>query len=145
MKNLNPNKAHGLDNVSTCMIQLCGKFIVRPLKYLFESSLTAGIFPEDWRKGSIIPVYKKGRRNSQQNYRPISLFPIFCKIIERLIFNALFNFFGQNQLFTDCQSGFIPGDSCVLQLLSITQEIHKSTNLPKNVRGMFLDISMAFD
>ena len=64
MKNLNPNKAHGLDNVSTCMIQLCGKFIVRPLKYLSESSLTAGIFPEDWRKGSIIPVYKKGSRNS---------------------------------------------------------------------------------
>ena len=64
---------------------------------------------------------------------------------ERVVFNALFNFFVQNQLFTDCQSGFIPSYSCVLQLLSITQEIHKSFNCnpPEDVRGVFLDISKA--
>ena len=44
IKNLNPNKAYGWDNVSIRMIQLCGKSIVKPLKYLYESSLTAGIF-----------------------------------------------------------------------------------------------------
>ena len=59
IKNLNPTKEHGRDNVSIHMIQLCGKSIVKPLKYLFESSLTAGIFPEDWKKGNIISVYKK--------------------------------------------------------------------------------------
>ena len=47
IKNLNPNKAHGWDNVSIRMIQLCGKSIAKPLKYLFESSLTAGIFIEE--------------------------------------------------------------------------------------------------
>ena len=34
IKNLNPNKAHGRNNVSIRMIQLCGKSIVKPLKYL---------------------------------------------------------------------------------------------------------------
>ena len=48
------------------------------------------------------------------------------EVFERLVFNMLFNFFLQNKLFTPCQSGFIPGDSCVLQLLSITHEIYKS-------------------
>ena len=44
-------------------------------------------------------------------------------------FSILFlTFFVQNQLFTDCQSGLIPGNSCVSQLLSITQEIYKSFN-----------------
>ena len=47
IKNLNSNKAHGWDNASIRMMQLCGKSIVKPLKYLSESSLTAGIFPED--------------------------------------------------------------------------------------------------
>ena len=58
-----------------------------------------------------------------------------------------FTFFVQNQLFTDCQSGFIPGDSCISQLLSITQESHKSfdCNPPEDIRGVFLDISKAFD
>ena len=50
-------------------------------------------------------------------------------------------------MFTDCQSGFIPGDSCILQLLSIIQEIHKSLNFnrPEDIRGVFLDISKAFN
>ena len=50
-------------------------------------------------------------------------------------------------MFTDCQSSFIPGNSCVLQLLSVTQEFHKSfdCNLPKDVRGVFRDISKSFD
>ena len=122
IKNLNPNKAHVWDNVSIRVTQLCGKAIVKPLKYLFESSLTVGIFSQDWEKANIITVYKKGSKNCLKNYRPISLLPIFSKIFEKLIFNALFHFFVQNQLFTDCQSGFIPGDSCISQLLSITQD-----------------------
>ena len=56
IKSLNPNKVYGWDNTSIRMIKLC----VKPLKYLFESSLTAGIFPEDWK--NIIPVHKKRKR-----------------------------------------------------------------------------------
>ena len=62
IKNLNPNKTHGWENVSIRMIQLCGKSIVKPLKYLFESSLTGGIFPEDWKKASIIPVFSSKKK-----------------------------------------------------------------------------------
>ena len=145
IKNLNGNKAHGWDNCFIRLIQLCGKSIAKPLKYLFESSLTTGIFPEYWKKANIIPVHKKENKDCLRNYKPISLLLIFSKIFEKLILNALFHFFVQ--LFTDCQSGFISGDSCVLQLLSITQEIHKSfdCNPPEDIRGVFLDISKAFD
>ena len=56
-------------------------------------------------------------------------------------------YFIQNKLFTDCQSDFIPGDSCVAQLLSFTHEIYKifDCNPPCDIRGTFLDISKAFD
>ena len=52
----------------------------------------------------------------------------------------------QNKLFRDCQSRFIPGDSCVAQLLSITHEIYKSfdCNRPADTRWIFLDISKTF-
>ena len=110
---MNPNKAHGCDNVSIHMIQLCGKSIKKPLKYLFQSSLRADIFPEDWKKANIIPVHKKERKNCLKNYRPISLLPIFSKIFEKLIFNAIFTFT------LDCQSGFTAGHSCISQRLSI--------------------------
>ena len=50
-------------------------------------------------------------------------------------------------MFADCQSGFIPGNSCISQLLSISQEIHKSfeCNPLEVVRGAFLDISKVFN
>ena len=59
----------------------------------------------------------------------------------------MFNFFRQNNHFTECQSGFIPGDSCVVQLLSITHEIYQSfdCSLTRENKGVFLDISKAFD
>ena len=59
----------------------------------------------------------------------------------------MFNYFRQNNLFTECQSGFIPGDSCVAQLLSITHEIYQSFDCSptRDIKGVFLNISKAFD
>ena len=60
-----------------------------------------------------------------------------------LIFNSIFNYFTKNNLFTKNQSGFLPGDLCISQLLSITHEIHKSFDCdpPLGVRGTFLDMA----
>ena len=81
-----------------------------------------------------------------KNYRPISLLPIFGKIYERIIFKGRFNHYHQNHLFTKCQSGFLPGDSCISQLLSIVHEINSSFDCDPtiDVSGVFLDISKAF-
>ena len=46
IKNLNPNKSHGWDNISIRIIKLCGKSIVFPLKLIFEASLQVGEFPD---------------------------------------------------------------------------------------------------
>ena len=60
---------------------------------------------------------------------------------------SMFEYFIENELFTVFQSGFLPGDSCTSQLLSVIHEIQKSLDEspPIDVRGIFLDISTAFD
>ena len=78
-----------------------------------------------------------------ESYRPVSLLPICGKILERLIFNEMFLI--ENNLISSNQSGFMPGDSCINQLLSIIHEIYKSFDDGFEVRGVFLDISKAFD
>ena len=57
----------------------------------------------------------------------------------------MFNFFIRNHLISTNHSGFKPGDSCINQLLSITHEIYSSLDEGYEVRGVFLDISKAFD
>ena len=76
---------------------------------------------------------------------PISLLPICEKIFEKLIFNEIFKFFIENEFISPIQLGFKPCDSCINQLLAIAHEIYKSFDDVFEVRGIFLDISKAFD
>ena len=65
----------------------------------------------------------------------------------RVIYNSLFNYFISNRLLTLSQSGFLPGDSCIAQLLSRIHKIQTvfDENPTVDVRGVFLDMSKAFD
>ena len=147
IKSLDSSKSHGFDNISIKMIKICSESVTIPLKIIFEESLKKGIFPEIWKKANVVPIHKKEDKTLIKNYRPISLLPIFGKIFERVIYNSLFNYFLSNKLFTPSQSGFLPGDSSIAQLLSIIHEIQTAldNNLTVHVRGVFLDISKAFD
>ena len=82
-----------------------------------------------------------------KNCRPVSLLPIWGKIFEKLLFNALYSFFEGHKLLNPCQSGFKKNDSCINQLVSITHEIYSAfdCNPSLGVRGVFLDLSKAFD
>ena len=127
------------------MLQLCGNSICKPLELIFQQAMESGSFPSEWKKGNVVPIHKKDDKQCLKNYRPISLLPICGKIFEKLIFNEMFKFFIENELISPNQSGFKPGDSCINQLLAITHEIYKSFDDGFEVRGVFLDISKAFD
>ena len=92
-----------------------------------------------------MPIHKKGDKQTLKNYRSVSLLPICSKIFERLIYNEMFGFFPYKGLISANKSGFKPGGSCINQLLSITHNIYKSFDDSYEVRGVFLDISKAFD
>ena len=74
-----------------------------------------------------MPVHKKEDKTLIKNNRLISLLPIFAKIFEKIIYNSLFKHFLSNKLFTPSQSGFIPRDSCIAQLLSVIHEIQTAS------------------
>jgi len=52
------------------------------LKLIFERLLNTGDVLYDWRIANVTPIYKKGEHCDPQNYRPISLRCICCKIQE---------------------------------------------------------------
>ena len=93
IKNLNVDKAHGWDQLSTRMIKTCGEAITFPLKLILKSMINEGVFFDDWKKSNAVPIHKKESKNLIKNYQPISLLPIFSEAFERLVFNTLFNFF----------------------------------------------------
>ena len=114
---------------------------------MFENSIRSSYYPDIWKKSNIIPAHKKNDKQLVNNYRPISLLPIFGKIFEKIIFNKIYHFLLEEKLLNPNQSGFRPSDSCINQLLAITHEIFEAfdCNPSHEVRSVFLDISKAFD
>ena len=147
LKVLKTNKAHGPDDISVSMIQLCGKELCKPLQLIFQNILRTSIFPDQWKEANVTPVHKKKDKQTVSNYRPISLLPIFAKVFERIIYKNLYNFLTTNKLITKNQSGFTPGDSGTNQLLSLIHDVHVAFDDSSclEVRSVYLDMSKAFD
>ena len=101
-------------------------------------------FPVRIEKSKCRTNSQKNDKQCVKNYRPASLLPICCKILERFIYNMRFSYFIGNNLISEYQSGFKPPDSFVNQLFGITNKTFSSFNPNDQVRGAFLDISKAF-
>ena len=71
------NKTHGQDNISIRIIKICGKSIYKPLRKILEEYLRTDTFPLEWKRGKIVPVFKKEDKQIHNNYRSVSLLPSF--------------------------------------------------------------------
>ena len=144
---LNPNKASGWDEISPIMLKICDSSIIKPIAIIFKTCMATGIYPSNWKMSNVCPVHKKNSKYNEKNYTPISLLPILSKIFEKTIFDALYNYFTKNELLVRCQSGFIKGDLCVSQLLSIIHSIPENLDSDPSLdtKAIFLDLSKAFD
>ena len=75
------------------------------------------------------------------------LLPVASKIFEKAMYHNLLNYIEGENLLNINQSGFCANDSCINQLISVTHEIYCAFNCNPSieVRGIFLDLSKAFD
>ena len=63
-----------------------------PLTYLPNYSIRQGIIPEELKIAKIKPIFKSGNEQFTNNYRPISVLPIFSEIYEKVMANFFTNF-----------------------------------------------------
>ena len=115
VRNLNPNKASGSDGISGQILILFDDSAGMPLQMFYENILVTSLCPDSWKLANVTPIFKKGDKQSTNNYRPISLLSICGKIFEKIIFNYLYSYHNSNTLITKNQSGFRPGDSTTNQ------------------------------
>ena len=107
--------------------------------------MNQGIFPEELKLGKVTPVFKKGDKQNFENYRPISILPVFGKIFEKVIYSRLYNFLLSHNVLSDCQFGFRKGHSTSHALHYSIGNIMDALSCKKHVIGVFIDLSKAFD
>ena len=142
---LNPNKSPGPDGWHPRVFKEIADALTPPLLILLRKSLDEGSLPDDWKKGNITAIYKKGSKANPGNYRPISLTSIICKLLEAIIRDAIVTHMSVNNLFCDQQHGFVPGRSCITQLLTTFEIWTQAVENGNPVDVIYLDFQKAFD
>ena len=145
LQGLKPDKSPGPDSIHPHVLKECAHELAYPLFRLFRKSLDEGNIPKDWKSGNVTPIYNKGSRTSVDNYRPVSLTSVICKVMERLLRKPLLDHMFDNDFISDCQHGFIPGRSCTTQLLEVLDKWTDILDSGGALDVIYLDLAKAFD
>ena len=145
IKAMKDNKSPGVDGIPPKLLMETVEQISIPLARVFNLSLKEGVVPFEWKEANIIPLFKKGSRNKSENYRPVSLTSVICKLLERLIKDHMVDFLVKHKLLNSSQHGFLKARSCLTNMLCFLEEITKWIDVGSPVDIIYLDFQKAFD
>ena len=139
------DSAAGWDDLKSTMIKHIKESITTPLVHICNRSFETGIFPSELKIANVVPIYKSGDEMVFSNYRPVSVLPVFSKLLERLVYNRLISHINDNKLLYEYQFGFQKGKSTYLAIMMLVDKITEALDQGECVVGVFLDFSKAFD
>ena len=120
------NKSLGYDDISFNVLKKCFSSLCEPLKYLFNLSIIKGIFPDDLKIAKVTPIYKADGKSDLSNYRPISVLSCFSKIVERIMYDRLYQYLTENKILYPKQFAFQKGYSTEHAIAQLVDQILES-------------------
>ena len=96
----------GWDSISPCVVKSSYNSFIVPLTHIMNLSISKGVFPTELKVARVIPLFKANDPMSFSNYRPVSVLPLFSKILERLMYKRLLSFINKHEILYDYQFGF---------------------------------------
>ena len=116
LSGLNPSKAAGPDQIPCRILKELSVELAPIFAALFRQSLDTGALPSLWSQAFVSAIYKKGPRCMPENYCPISLTCVSCKLFEHILCRHIRNHLDQHGILTPLNHGFRTKHSCETQL-----------------------------
>ena len=144
---LKPTSA-GPDGLPHWFLRVAAPFICSPITFLFNKSISFSYIPKQWKSSIITPVPKSGQPAKCEDFRPISVTSILCRMLEKIVIRKFLypvlvhpDF---QHLFND-QFAFRPTGSTTAALITLLQKITVLLETNEFVQLIGLDFSKAFD
>ena len=145
IKSLKNSNSLDVYDLNAKIIKSIVDIIAAPLTELFNICIMQGVFPDTFKYSRVVPVFKKGDDSSPENYRPISIVPIFGKIFEIILAKRLANYLESNLLLSSNQYGFRSGRSTTQAVLKVVRDIVGGLEKGQHTAITLCDLSKAFD
>ena len=138
-------RSSGYDCISNHIMKNIVNTVRLPLEIIYNKSLSTGIFPDLMKIAKIIPLFKGGNSLLTDNYRPISLLPVFSKVLEKIVFYRLTSHMELNNLLYCKQFGFRKKHSCVDAVSTFIGNVLEGFEKDMVCLSIFIDLKKAFD
>ena len=142
---LDSKNSTGCDGLSNTLLKSIKLNLVKPITLIVNQMLTTGIFPDKLKRAKVIPLFKKGDKSIFSNYRPTSLLPSISKLFEKVIYQQLYKYFEDSNVFYESQYGFRKGHSTELASLELVNRLLSKMDKGEVPVAIFIDLSKAFD
>ena len=126
-KSLKRNKPAGFDDLSTNSIIDAYDILENILFHVFKVSIQQGIFSDSLKIAKVILIFKSGDKDNISSYRPMSILPVFSKVLERIMYNRVYNLLDSKDHLYERQSGFQRNNSTEHSILQLTRGITGSS------------------
>ena len=108
LKVIKINKPTDFADIPARLLKDGAEALAKPLTVLMNRSIAEGAVPSEWKHAMVTSIHKSGPRTDPANYRPISVLPVFSKILERAVHRMVYAYLQQHKLLSHLQSGFRP-------------------------------------
>lgn len=117
------------------------------LTHIINCCIAPNYFPSAWKVSIVKPSPKIKNPMKLNDYRPISILPVFAKTFETMLLNQMQSYVNENYLLSQFQSGFRAGHthSTCIALLCVSNDILKAIDKKEFAKLVSLDFTSAFD
>lgn len=140
-----PNKAGTEEGLTAEILKKtfwrCGHALLN----IVNMSITQGIVPIKWLRAQVIPIPKVGKAKSADEFRPVNMLPIYEKVLEKVIYHQLIEYFTKNNTVHPNQSGFRSNHSCETAIQLVLEKWVNELDNGKILIAVFLDFKRAFE
>ena len=119
--------------------------IVPILALIFQISRESGVVPSDWKTAHVAPVYKKDPKYNPENYRPISLTCMCCKLLELIVVSNVMPHADKYNILYPFQHGFHKFRSCETQLIGFIDDMTRNLDDDQQTDVRIMEFSKALD